>query len=117
MLGSAHNESRGRIVAIDRDIEMRIVNAIALDTARERFQHNATLRPRSIGTRRKLIGLARRRLKKLRALNNLIDETPLDCALAAHTFFGGAEKIRAIAAHSALVDQPREASGARQHRQ
>ena len=47
----------------------------------------------------------------------MIDQAPVERALATDTFLDGAEIIRPIAAHAALVDQARETACARQYRE
>ena len=46
-----------------------------------------------------------------------IDEMPIQGALAPYALGCGAEKIRMIPAHPALIYQPGEAAGAGQHRE
>src|SRR5277367_1341703 len=52
---------------------------------------------------------------KSRAGNDVVDEPPLDRPLAANAFGERDENIRQIAPDAALVEQARQASGARQH--
>ena len=51
----------------------------------------------------------------LPSARDLVDEAPLDGALAAHALGDGAERVGEIAAHLALVDEAREAAGAGEH--
>src|SRR5271166_4634733 len=117
MLRSAHEEARRGILAIEIDLDVRIANARIVDAARERLQHHAAMTRRTIRARCDFSRLACRGFEELRAWYDLIDEAPLHRALAAHAFLGGAKKIRAIAPHHSLVDQPCEASRPRQHRE
>ena len=48
-------------------------------------------------------------------LDDLVDEAPLDGALAADALGDRAEDVGEVAAHLALVDDAREAAGAGQH--
>ena len=59
----------------------------------------------------------RHRLVELRARHHLVDQPPLDRALALHAFFGGAEHVGAVAPHLALVGDAGEPAGAGQHRE
>ena len=54
---------------------------------------------------------------ELRARHDLVDQPPIDRALALHAFLGGAEHIGMVAPHLALVGDAREPAGARQHRE
>ncbi len=52
-----------------------------------------------------------------RRRHDFVDEAPVDGALAAGAFLGGAEDVGAVAAHLALVGEAGEPAGAGQHRE
>ena len=70
-----------------------------------------------IGLGRKHFGGVLHRLLELGVRRHLVDEPPLHRACALDTLLDGAERIRQIAPHLALVGHAREAAGARQHGQ
>ena len=54
------------------------------------------------------------RFDETRPRSELVDETPVEGALAPHPLFHGAEEVRVVAPHLALVDDPGKAARARQ---
>src|SRR5690606_34628760 len=60
---------------------------------------------------------ALRHLLELRLRRRLVDEAPLDRALAAHALGDRREGVGEVTADLALVDEPREAAGAGEDRE
>jgi len=80
--------------------EGRECNALAARTVRWRGQFQ----------RARLHGLV-----ELLRFGNVVHQFPIPGAVGAHALGGGAEHVRQVAPHLALVHQPRQPSGARQH--
>ena len=120
---------RRRIGAAQRDGGEALA-AIELDRRRYRSRRRRPMRLRSSGVsamplrrgrpvrlRREFPGARRHRLVELGARHHLVDQPPVDRALALDAFLGGAEHVGMVAPHLALVGDAGEAAGAGQHRE
>ncbi len=103
--------------AVDIDADQAVADAAVVDLARQRGEHNAfsvTVALRGGGEFFRALGDS---CLQLAVGHDLVDQPPLHRALALDAFLDGAEIIGVVAAHLALVDDPRQSAGARQHRQ
>ena len=72
---------------------------------------------RTVGAPGELERAALHEFGELLRLGAVVDQLPFLRAVGAHAFGGGAEDIGEVAAHFALVDDPRQAAGPWQHAQ
>ncbi len=113
--GSTYEERRDPLRPVDRERDVAVLDAVR---ASRRSSGGSSMPAASRG--RSLVGgeLARplrdARLET-RARHDLVDEPPLDRALAAHAFGGRREEVGVVATHPALVDDAREPAGSGQN--
>ena len=104
-----------RALAVDRDRDVRIGDAVVADLALQRRECYALGVARAIRARRNLVRPRRDRVLPLGHRHDLVDQPPLDRLGAAHALLGGAEHVGAVAPHLALVGDAGEAAGPGQH--
>ena len=99
---------------LDRDgaVLDAVRRALALERRRARCPWRPPARPRFGG---EFLGARRHRCFELRARHHLVDQPPVDGALALDALLGGAEHVGVVAAHLALVGDAGEPAGAGQH--
>ena len=115
--GAVHAEMRGAALAVDLDREAGIAQRVAVERALDGRQRDALGALRAGGLAGDLLGDLLRLVRELARRDQLVDQPPLLRALAAHALGGGAEEVGVVAPHHPLVDQPRQAAGAGQHRE
>ena len=85
--------------------------------ALERRKRHALAVARAIRPRRELFRARSDGIVPSGLGHHFVDEAPVDGLLAAHALLGGAEDVREVAPHLALVGQSREPAGAGQDRE
>ncbi len=99
------------------DAQVRVTPASVLLHALQRSQFDAGGAGRTIAAMRELLRTLPDRVREVLGLGAVIDEAPSQRAIGAHALDRGAENVGQIATDTALVGQPRQATGARQHRE
>ena len=107
--------SQVRFDAIDRALDILVLNRVAVDRRRQRPERDPGPVCGPIGLGRQRLRVFRDRLLELAGRIDRVDEAAFDGALAAHAFGQRAEVVGEVAAHLALVDDARQAAGAGQH--
>ncbi len=95
----------------------RLVDRDLHDAVRAERGELDALAARPQGEEGELLGARFHHVGEFLRLGHVIHEPPFLRPIGAHALGGGAEEIGKVAAHLALVDQPREAAGAGQHTQ
>ncbi len=118
-VAAEHADLRGRRGAVDRQ---RHVAVVAVDVARRgapRLERRASRRapPCPASPPRGSPARSRTAWSKRLLRDRSIDEAPLLRALAAHALGQGREHVGEVAPHLALVHEPGEPAGAREHRE
>jgi len=111
----AHRDLGEGTPSIDVTRDVAVADAVAVDRALERRQGDTAGPGRTIGAGGELGGAPPHDLVERRARRDLVDETPFHGPRALDSLLDRAEEVGAVAAHAALVDQPREAAGAGEH--
>src|SRR4029453_3290828 len=101
-------ELRGAALAVDLDGEMAVADRIAFDRTLDRGQGDTLGGFRPARPRGDVLGDLLRLVSKPAGRDQLVDQAPVSCSLAAHALGGGAEEVGVVAPHQALVDQARE---------
>ena len=105
-------EARRARLAINGNVEMGIAYGLGRQQALHARKRDA-LRQRHVAGQ--LFGSCQSRFQQLSWFDQLVDQAPVAGAFATDTFRRGAEEIGAVAAHFALIHQPRQPAGAGQH--
>ena len=104
--------------SVDVDLDARIVDAVVRSMTRSMGVERDAVGVRSAGrTWRPASWRILHSLLELGVRHGLVDEAPLDGAVALHAFLHRAEGVGAVAAHLALVGDAGQAAGAGQHGQ
>src|SRR5690606_9164086 len=116
-LGSADRQGRRALARLDRQLDVAVAvadrAALLAELTLERPPLDA-LPAALVGAGRRDLGDARiELLGEARARPGVVDEPPLLRLLALDAFGEGREHVGEVAAHLALVDEPREPAGAR----
>ena len=113
--GGAPRDRGGAPSAVDRDVDVVVVQRVGLDRLGQRRQRDAGGVGRPVAELRQLGGALLHHGSELRRLGDRVDEPPVDRLGAAHAFARRAEDVGEVVANAPLVGQPRQAAGARQH--
>ena len=103
------------LLAVERDLEVRVGDAVIADRAVQRRQRDPRRAGRAIRRRGALLRDCTGAGQQLAGGDDLVDEAPCDRAAALDPLGDRAQHVGVVAAHPALVDQTGEATGARQH--
>ena len=117
LVRSGNDKCRHPPVAIDGDVEKPIAQALRIEGAGERPERYPRAVTRAIRLRGDRLGAGARLGHQGRRPCQGIDQAPVAGAAAAQAFRRGAQEIRAIAPHLALIDQAGQTAGAGQHRE
>ena len=115
--GAAQRDGGDAFRAIDFDRERTVFDAIRGERACQRRKRNTFAGAVTRRLRGEFLGARHDRVVEFRARHHVVDQPPLDRALAFDAFLGGAEHVGMVAAHFALVGDAGEAAGAGQHRE
>ena len=115
-LRATDQQARRALRVVERELDILVRELVVRDLRIERGQRERRAAHDRLLRSERLRGIGDRGIP-LRARHEVIDEAPLLGALALDAFGRGAEHIGAIAAHLALVDEPREPARAGKHRE